>query len=94
MHFSPVSNYLKCAQRIILEKCGEVAGNLTTEYIRRSTGEQMDSVCQKMPEYPEPNEEMCKSSPPVCAGSNRLEFEMLMGTILIFLLHVKFIQQV
>lgn len=90
--FSPVANYLKCAQTVILDKCGEIAGNLTTEYIRRSSGEQMDSVCQKFPDYPEPNEEMCKSSPPVCAGSESgsgsSRVEMLTGiTVLMFLLY-------
>lgn len=89
-HFSPVANYLKCAQTVILEKCGEIAGNLTTEYIRRSSGEQMDSVCQKLPGYPEPNEEMCKSSPPVCpgSGSGSSRVEMLTGiTVLMILLY-------
>lgn len=94
--YSPVANYIKCAKTIIHEKCGEVAGNLTMEYVRRSSGEQMDSVCQKLPGYPEPSEEMCKSSPPVCTGgaSSRFNFKMVMGTISMLLLYLKFMNSV
>lgn len=65
----PVAHYIKCVKSIVESNCGEVAGNMTTEYIRRASGEQMESVCQKMPKYPDPDPEVCQAPAPVCAGS-------------------------
>ena len=65
----PVSSYLKCVRTIVLEKCGEVAGNLTTEYIRRASGGELEKVCQKLPNYPELDQGICKTTVPVCSGS-------------------------
>lgn len=70
----PVASYLKCVQTVIIDKCGKDAGNFTVEYIRRASGEQLESICQRMPGYPEPNEEMCKTPSPVCSGSRATVF--------------------
>ncbi|XP_042913306.2 uncharacterized protein [Parasteatoda tepidariorum] len=70
----PLSRYLECVSDTVME-CGSGAVNLTNEYIRRAAGEQVQGLCQGLPNYPNPDNITCPESVPVCSGCYTLRLE-------------------
>ncbi|XP_035214674.1 uncharacterized protein LOC118188367 [Stegodyphus dumicola] len=64
-----VSRYMKCATQVVNLNCGQAAANFTTEYLKRASGEQLQTLCHRMLEYPGTESKMCPVSVPLCSGS-------------------------
>ncbi|CAL1272342.1 unnamed protein product [Larinioides sclopetarius] len=80
----PLSRYLQCTSRVISESCGEFAANVTYAYIWRAAGDQVQAVCEKMPNYPDPDAKTCPSPVPFCSGSQGLRtFHHLFATVIL-----------
>nr|WBW70106.1 venom protein [Lampona murina] len=87
----PIANYLKCAVPIVEQNCGEVAANLTTRYVRRSSGEPIEALCQKMPNYPDVDSEICEAPPAVCSASRiGIFFELITLMSFLFIMKINY----
>ncbi|GIY31807.1 uncharacterized protein CEXT_231621 [Caerostris extrusa] len=84
----PLSRYLECSTTVITENCGDYAANFTHEYFRRAAGEQVELVCEKMPNYPNPDEKTCSNPVPICSGSYSIHLRSALAVILLVFLRI------
>ncbi|GFT38899.1 uncharacterized protein NPIL_191381, partial [Nephila pilipes] len=71
----PLSRYLQCTFNVIDDKCGTSAANLTRTYIRTAAGPEVEEICDKLHNYPDPDSSTCSSPVPICSGCLRIHFQ-------------------
>ncbi|KAG8188031.1 hypothetical protein JTE90_009905 [Oedothorax gibbosus] len=85
----PISRYTQCMSNIAQSNCGDSAKNFTSEYILRASGNQIQVVCDKLPDFPDTDTDTCPEPAKICSDAitaqQQKNIEVCLGLVLVLI---------